>query len=388
MKVLHVIPSISKRSGGPAHAILPMCKALQRAGLDVTLATTDHDLENADSRQGDLSTLDGVPVHIFAAQLGDSFKYSRPFSSWLNSEVENFDLVHIHAVFNHSSIAAARACTRKNVPYIVRPLGTLDPWSMKQKPIRKRLFLKLGARRLLTNAGAIQYTTEAEKSSTEAALRLNHGIVVPLGIEEELSGVEISKEQFGKMFPTLQDRPYILVLSRLHSQKNIDALLRAFITVSARPNFSQWQLVIGGDGNSDYVAQLKRLVGANDRVLFTGWLEAVAKYAILRNASLLALTSFQESFGLCLLEAMACGVPVLVGSNVKLAADIDKARAGWITEPQLEAITQALSTALENPTELKTRGMSGVAFARSFTWESVGISLSSLYSSVVNQSRL
>jgi glycosyltransferase involved in cell wall biosynthesis len=331
--------------------------------------------------------LDGVPVHIFAAQLGDSFKYSRPFTSWLKAEIANFDVVHIHAVFNHSSIAAARACARKHVPYIVRPLGTLDPWSMKQKRFRKQLFLRLGAKRLLTNAAAIQYTTEAEKNATETTLRLNHGTVVPLGVDDEISSVEISRESFAQFFPTLVDQPYVLVLSRLHPQKNIQALMQAFMNISYTPALSQWRLVIAGDGDRDYVARLKTLASTNNRVSFTGWLESGAKSAILRNASLLALTSFQESFGLSLLEAMACGVPVLVGSNVKLAAEIKDAGAGWITETDVEAITEALSTALENPTELKTRGMAGVTFASTFTWESVGISLSSLYASVVGQSR-
>ena len=360
-----------------------MCKALQRAGVDVTIATTDHDLDY----QPDFSTLNGVPVRIFTSQLGDSFKYSRPFTLWLNSAVESFDVVHIHAVFNHSSIAAARACSRKKVPFIVRPLGTLDPWSMKQKPIRKQVFLKLGARRLLTNAAAIQYTTEEEKKTTEATLKLNHGTVVPLGIDDELSNLEISKEQFGQMFPTVLDRPYILVLSRLHPQKNLEALLRAFISISAKPHLSQWRLVIAGDGAPDYVAELTNVAAPSDRVLFTGWLEADAKSSILHNASLLALPSFQESFGLCLLEAMACGVPVFVGSNVKLAADIKNAGAGWITEPEPAAIEETLSKALENPTELKTRGAAGLELARAFSWDSVGLSLSSLYASVVSQSR-
>jgi len=363
-----------------------MCKALQRAGIEVTIATTDHDLED-DLQRDHSATLDGVPVHIFAAQLGDSFKYSRPFTSWLNSEITNFDVVHIHAVFNHSSIAAARACAREKVPYIVRPLGTLDPWSMKQKRIRKHLFLRLGAKRLLTNAAAIQYTTEAEKNATEATLKLNHGTVVPLGIDDEFSSFEISREKFEQLFPALVDRPYILVLSRLHPQKNIEALLQAFISISATPASSQWRLVIAGDGDRDYVAGLKTSAANIDRVLFTGWLESTAKSAILRNASLLALTSFQESFGLCLLEAMTCGVPVLVGSNVKLAAEIENAGAGWITAPGQESIANALSTALRDMSELKTRGMAGVRFARNFTWESVGSSLSSLYASVIEQNR-
>jgi len=361
-----------------------MCRALQRAGVEVTIATTDHDLE-VDAQRDNSATLEGVPVHIFAAKLGDSFKYSRPLTSWLNSEIASFDVVHIHAVFNHSSIAAARACVRNNVPYIVRPLGTLDPWSMKQKRLRKRLFLRLGAKRLLTSAAAIQYTTEAEKNATETNLRLNHGIVVPLGVDDELSSFETSRERFEQLFPTLLDKPYILVLSRLHPQKNIEALMRAFMTVTASPTLSRWQLVIAGDGDQHYVAKLKTLAAATDRVLFTGWLESHAKSAILRHASLLALTSFQESFGLCLLEAMACSVPVLVGSNVKLAAEIKGAGAGWITEPETEAIAQTLLTALEDQVELESRGQAGVTFARRFTWESVGTSLSSLYASVIEQ---
>src|SRR4029079_6383789 len=211
-----------------------MCKALQRGGIEVTIATTDHDLED-DLQRDHSATLDGVPVHIFAAQLGDSFKYSRPFTSWLNSEITNFDVVHIHAVFNHSSIAAARACARNNVPYIVRPLGTLDPWSMKQKQIRKQLFLRLGARRLLSNAAAIQYTTKAEKDATERTLGLNHGTVVPLAIDDEIASFNISRESFAKLFPTLLDQRYILVLSRLHPQKNIEALMQAFVRISDTP---------------------------------------------------------------------------------------------------------------------------------------------------------
>jgi len=49
--------------------------------------------------------------------------------------------VHIHAVFSHACLAAAQACRRHKVPYVVRPLGTLDPWSLRQKPFRKRLFI-------------------------------------------------------------------------------------------------------------------------------------------------------------------------------------------------------------------------------------------------------
>ena len=85
MKVLHVIPSVSERSGGPAAAIVPMCRALQEQGIEVFLATTSHGLTqtNTDS----VTEYKGVPARFFEAQVGASFKYSRPFTSWLRSKI-------------------------------------------------------------------------------------------------------------------------------------------------------------------------------------------------------------------------------------------------------------------------------------------------------------
>src|SRR5215211_2664047 len=148
MRVLHVIPSVAGRSGGPATAIVPMCRALMQQGIELLLLSTTDGLPDS---HGALE-YKGVPSIFFPAQLGASFKYSRPLASWLDATIKNFDLAHIHAVFNHSSVAAAQACRKVGVPYIVRPLGTLDPWSMRQKSLRKRLFWRLSGKRMLREA--------------------------------------------------------------------------------------------------------------------------------------------------------------------------------------------------------------------------------------------
>src|SRR5215208_5489746 len=115
MRVLHVIPSVSERSGGPATAIIPMCRALMREGIEVLLVTTDAGLP--EKSNGDAVEYKGVPARFFSSQWGESFKYSRPLASWLYTNIKNFTLAHIHAVFNHSSVAAARACRDAGVPY-------------------------------------------------------------------------------------------------------------------------------------------------------------------------------------------------------------------------------------------------------------------------------
>src|SRR5215207_2099156 len=241
MRVLHVIPSVAERSGGPATAIVPMCRALQQQGIEVLLITTDAGLhDDALNSGGDYK---GVPAIFFPSQLGASFKYSRPLASWLNSNIHQFGLAHIHAVFNHSSLAAAQVCRKAGVPYVIRPLGTLDPWSMTQKSLRKRVFWQISGKGMLQRAAAVHYTTEAEKLSTERLLGLNHGKVIALGIEADSA---TSSTQDNYDLPLLAGEPYALVLSRLHPKKGIDVLIDAFLSLVQDRKFSHWRLVIAG----------------------------------------------------------------------------------------------------------------------------------------------
>src|ERR1043165_5624226 len=367
MRVLHVIPSVSDRSGGPATAIVPMCRALMQQGVEVQLVSTG--IQEAGEYKG-------VPAQLFPAELGASFKYSRPLASWLNANVRHFDLAHVHAVFNHSSVAAARACRRANVPYIIRPLGTLDPWSMTQKSMRKRVFWQVAGKGLMQGAAAVHYTSEAEKLATERFTGLNHGRVVPLGIETTAAS---SSEVLAEYFPSLAHDKYVLVLSRLHPKKALDVLIEAFRSLK----FSPWRLVLAGDGPDEYVSKLKRLAASDPRILFTGWVDGERKNALLSCASLLALPSHQENFGLCVMEALSHSVPVLVSPEVNLAPEIVTANAGWIAAIDTDSLKSKLAEALSDDAELTKRGRAGQELSRQYSWENAARQLVQLYQSIL-----
>ena len=108
MKVLHVIPSVAPDSGGPAQAIIPMCRQLKSQGVDVLLVTTDAGITTNSPIKDRVVDYKGVSTVFFKSQLGESFKFSRPMSVWLDRNITKFDLVHVHAIFNHASIAATR----------------------------------------------------------------------------------------------------------------------------------------------------------------------------------------------------------------------------------------------------------------------------------------
>jgi glycosyltransferase involved in cell wall biosynthesis len=370
MKVLHVIPSVDERSGGPATAIVPMCRALMQQGVDVLLLSTTAGLP-AEVVHGEVLDHKGVPAIFFPSQLGASFKYSRPLSSWLRANIQNFGLAHIHAVFNHSSVAAAHVCQKRGVPYVVRPLGTLDPWSMTQKSLRKRLFWQISGRGIMDHAAAVHYTSDAEKLSTESSLGLNHGRVIPLGVAAAVSNSPGERD------------PYVLVLSRLHPKKGLDVLLDAFLSLAEMPQFAEWRLVIAGDGPVEYVSMLKAKASLRkDRITFTGWLDGDEKAAVLAGASLLVLPSHQENFGLCVMEAMAQSVPVLVSPNVNLAAEITAANAGWIAAIDQTSLVNTLAEALADRDELTRRGLAGLRLSQKYSWENAARALAELYRSV------
>jgi glycosyltransferase involved in cell wall biosynthesis len=390
MRILHVIPGIAPRYGGPSQAIIGMCRALRDEGVEVLIATTDADgdgrLEVTTRAQ---TTYQGVPTIFFSRQWSEAFKYSHDLACWLNANVDSFDVVHIHAVFSHSSIAAARACARKRLPYILRPLGSLDPWSLKQKRFAKSVLWHMGMRRMLERASAVHYTTAEEKRLAESGLGINSGVVVPLGVCQDLLRRE--SDDFRTSYPNLGSSPYVLLLSRIHHKKNIEALLQAFSAVTELAHYQHWKLVIAGDGETEYVERLKQLARqcCGDRVVFTGWLDGTRKAAVLQNASLFVLPSYQENFGLSVLEAMANGIPVLVSNHVNLSDEILTAGAGWVVDMERGSLQQVLAQALGNEIERTARGAAAEKLARShYTWPAVAKALWELYQKVQSKELL
>jgi glycosyltransferase involved in cell wall biosynthesis len=368
MRVLHVIPSVSERSGGPATAIVPMCRALQSLGVEVALATTSHGLTQMEMDQ----IRKKVEARIFPVQVAvrgaESFKYSRPLAKWLDESVREFDLVHVHAVFNHAPIVAARACRKSGIPYVVRPLGTLDPWSMSQKEVKKRLFWLWAGKRMLERSAAVHYTAVAEKRATEDYLGLNHGRVIPLGVEVNGS----AEKDRGRT------NRYVLVLSRLHPKKNIDVLIDAFKALK----LEDWRLVIAGDGPRDYVTTLKEKARDAANIVFVGWVEGERKETLLRDAALLALPSRQENFGLCVMEAMARGVPALISPQVNLAEEIEAAGAGWVVD--VSQLGHGLERILKEDREREARGRAAYRLAQNYSWEQTARKLVELYEQIVS----
>jgi glycosyltransferase involved in cell wall biosynthesis len=372
-RILHVIPSVAPRDGGPSVAVVGMARALRARGHAVLIATTDADGPARLNVSGDETEWRGVPTRFFRRQATESFKWSAPLARWLQASVRHYDLVHIHAVFSHASLAAGRACRRSGVPYVVRPLGSLDPWSLSQHGWRKRLLLAGGAMRMLRFAARMHYTTSDEQRLAEMAVSgLPPGSVVPIGVDDHFFAPTRTRPE--------RREPLIVVAARLHPKKGIDVLIDAFHKLPAP--LAHWRLAIAGDGEAAYTNVLKQRAWAGPaapRIEFAGWLDVERRASLFDRARLFVLPSFQENFGIAVAEALATGLPAAVSAGVNLSGAIRHDGAGWIIERSDESLAAALAEILLHEPELDRRGMIASRVARQFQWPVVAGHLESMY---------
>jgi glycosyltransferase involved in cell wall biosynthesis len=386
VKVLHVIPSVSAKHGGPSSAIKAIADASERAGIEVVIATTDDDGDDARLEVALEVPVErnGVTYFFFRRDLL-SYKVSFGLARWLRRHIAEFDVVHIHALFSFSSTAAARMARRKGVPYVIRPLGVLNRWGLEnRRRIVKRLSLRWMERRILRDAAAIHFTAEPEqREAAEAVGNVVAGksFVIPIPLEVKEEG---NKTNFLQKFPAAAGKEVILFLSRLDQKKGLELLLRAFAWVKRdEPNAF---LVVAGDGDGRYVESLRaeadRLGIATDMV-WTGFLGPREKANAYAAASLFVLPSYSENFGIAAAEAMAAGVALVVSDRVALSESVKKAEAGTVvsceTEDLAKAIQQLLrSSALRNRYAANARMLVESQFAS----QAVGNALLSLYKNI------
>jgi glycosyltransferase involved in cell wall biosynthesis len=181
-------------------------------------------------------------------------------------------------------------------------------------------------------------------------------------------------------------RPFVLFVSSLWRYKNADGLLRAWKLV--RHELAGRQLVIlGAERDEKYSAELHELVaelGIADDVVFVGGVPNEETAHFYRAADLLAYPSFNETFGLPILEAMACACPV-VTSNISSMPEI-AGGAAILTDPHDPgAIGRSLVEATGSDVDrLRTEGLRR---AQEFTWGAVAEATLNVYREAFERGR-
>ena len=347
MKVLHVIPSIAPRHGGPSEAIIRMVAALREVGVDAEIATTNDDgAEDLDVVTEKLVDFRGVPVRFFPrlksrVRFIREFKISHAFARWFEGAMKDYDVIHVHAVFSWVCTRAMKLCRKHNQPYIVRTLGQLTVWSLRQSGWRKKLYWRMGEQKNVRGAKWVHCTSDQEGEEFGLMDRETPVRVIPHGV---LPGVPIAdaRAQLLKQYDWPADARIWLFLSRWHLKKNLDLLIRSLGEL--KKSGDPVRLILAGSGEEEFAKGIRQLLeqeGIKDITVETGQVQGDEKELLLRGSDVFALPSRDENFGIALLEALSRGLPALTTNKVDLFPVVEKEGAGIVCEPTQDGVLAA-----------------------------------------------
>lgn len=164
----------------------------------------------------------------------------------------------------------------------------------------------------------------------------------------------------------LAGQPYIAFLGMLEPRKNVPGLVRGWVKACADRDDAPALVLAGGTGWDDTIDAAISEVPSHLRVLRPGYLRFTDLPGFLGGAMLVAYPSHGEGFGLPVLEAMACGAPVLTTQRLSLPEVGGDAVA--YTEPDSDAIAVALTSLLDDPDRRAVLGEAGHQRSLEFTW--------------------
>ncbi len=265
------------------------------------------------------------------------------------------------------------------LPYLRRPtVMTVHDLIFERYPehhtLRNRLFLKVAMPLFIKAADTIIAVSQHTKRDLIELYRApaDKLQVVYEGVDPEFrpsdpAVVQRVRQQYS---PGTNDtvRPYLLMVGTLEPRKNHAAAMRALARLKAR-GFPQRLLVVGGRGwLFEPIQKLVAQLGLNEDVTFAGYVPAADLPALYAGADCVLLPSLYEGFGFPVLEAMACGTPV-VSSNVSSLPEVAGDAALLVAPLDDEGLAAAIQRVLTEPELAATLRTTGIVQAAKFRWE-------------------
>jgi glycosyltransferase involved in cell wall biosynthesis len=242
---------------------------------------------------------------------------------------------------------------------------------------RSRLFWNLKTRWAIRQADRLLTVSESAKSQIVESFNVPPSAVhvVPEAAGTQFRPVdnESTLLKIRQQYLLPVDEPVILYVGGISPHKNLNGLLRS-LSLLERTSSEPWHLVIVGDYLGDsFLGCYKQMVdlcgrlNLSERVTFTGFVPDDDLVLLYNTATMLVLPSFCEGFGLPVIEAMACGLPVVASNRGSLPEVIGSSGICFDPTDQQE-LTSAISRLLQNRSLRTKMTLSGLKRSAEFSW--------------------
>lgn len=303
-----------------------------------------------------------VPVnHKIYRRLLPRFFLEQLFIPWLIL-LHRIDCVHsLHYSFPLFTFAAKKIVTVHDMTFFLFP-----EYHLAVKKYYFRFWIQLAAvfaHKIITDSRSTQddfYSLTGNKRHNVTVVPLASSIPeIPDSHPDDFRRIQ-------KKYNLRND--YFLFIGTIEPRKNIDRLIHAFEKLSF--DFPFYTLIIIGQKGWDYekVEQVVRESGVKDRIVFTGFVEEIEKFLLLKYAKLFLYPSIYEGFGLPVLEALNFGIPT-VTSNVSSMPEIAGDAALKVNPLDVDEIYSAMKLLLSSDSVYRGFQQKALDQAGKFSWK-------------------
>lgn len=332
--------------------------------------------------------IDGYEIHrvpvlrrrVYKCSIYEMFSFvaNSVIPSWRLARQFRPDLVHIHSGFPTGPLGYWLKVTL-GIPYIMTLHGGEVPGFLPEEVGTLHKILAPATRVVWNAASAVIAVSDGLRDlSIQAVPSVNNIRVIPNGVDCQYFSPAPAHRGHGGPFR-------LLFVGRVVRQKGLSYLLDALATVKAQ-RAGDWQLRIVGDGplRPRLEAQAVQL-GIADLVEFTGWLPFERVPVEMQSADLFVLPSIVEGMPLVLLQAMACGLPV-VATSVPGSIDLVQPGRNGLLVPAKDASTlaEALSSLFADKASCTGMGKCSREIALTMDWSKIAKSYFTLYQNVLS----
>ena len=385
LMITSVFPPAYKE-GGPPRVNFHLAKALLNQGHAVQVLTTDCDAaDRLDVRTGVETTFDGIPVVYYRHLWTRSFCFSPGLEMEIIQRKDEFDVGLVRGHWTYINLCASAILRVLGKPFVLYPEGCLDPWVLQHRRWKKHFYWHLIEKRNYGWASGIVALTNAEVAQIRQMGCDGNIAVIPNGIS--LAELERPRDVKALLPTRIGRRRLILFMSRIHSKKALDLLIRAFAEIH-KVHPDTVLVVAGPDEDADYGERVRFLASElviDNSVRFVGMVTGPERLALLHSATVFVLPSHSEGLPLAVLEAAACRVPVVISEACNLP-EFGQTGAGVVVHPDVPSIVQGLLRVLTSEDERRAMGERAYQLVcERFTWERVAQQTVAFCESLVQQ---
>jgi glycosyltransferase involved in cell wall biosynthesis len=381
----------SWEGGGPVRDVYELSKALVRRGHEVTVYATDGFKNRVHAPTNQPIEMEGMRVFYFSNLsnfLASRTNIQTPFlaSPIIRADMKKFDVAHIHEGNALLGTVVHHYARRNSVPIVFQPHGGLTAPSVLNAMARNAGIvrtLRLGV--ALDADACIAVTTNERRAMVDLGIENCRISVVPNGINWADYEILPERGAFREEYGIEESDQVVLYLGRIHKIKGLDLLVKSFSAISRQRDGVKLVIVGPDDG---YLGDLKEMIADHrikDKTILTGPLfEADARQAFV-DSDVYVLPSMYDVFGLTVLEASACGLPVIVTEECGMRDFVTI--VGYVVQRDEAALASKLLELLNNDTLRSEMGrVARSQVEKLYSWETIVTMVEEVYKEVIQKS--